>query len=372
MQEEQPVRPFVEHPLAAVSAAALAVALTRCASPAAHDQTGPATQASTATPTVTVSVNDADKRVDVTVDGQPFTSYIWPDSLEKPALYPIRTAAGTVVTRGFPPLDHERQDHPHHVGLWFNYGDVNGFDFWNNSDAIKGDRVAKMGSVEHRSITSSSSGQGEGRLEVTADWVAADGKTLLNEKTTFVFRAAPGVRMIDRTAVLTAAKGAGTISMKDNKEGMLGLRVIRALEDPAEKSGDFKDASGAVVRMRDMDTSAISGKYLSSEGKVGGEVWGTRGTWTKLSGTLDGKPLTVAILDHPKNPGHPTYWHARGYGLYAANPLGQKEFSKGAETLDFSIPEGGSATFAYRILLLDADPTAEQMAEYYASWTAAS
>jgi hypothetical protein len=178
--------------------------------------------------------------------------------------------------------------------------------------------------------------------------------------------------MIDRTAVLTAADGAGDISMKDNKEGMLGLRVIRALEDPAEKSGEFRDETGAVKRMRDMDTTGVTGKYLSSEGKVGGEVWGTRGTWTKLSGTLDGKPLTVAILDHPKNPGHPTYWHARGYGLYAANPLGQKEFSKGQETLDFSIPAGQRATFSYRVLLLDADPTAEQMETYYKEWTAGS
>ena len=85
-----------------------------------------------------VTVKEADRRVDVTVDGQPFTAYVWPTSLKKPVLYPIRTAKGTLVTRGFPldPRPGERVDHPHHVGLWFNYGDVNGIDFWNNSDAI--------------------------------------------------------------------------------------------------------------------------------------------------------------------------------------------------------------------------------------------
>ena len=288
------MRPFAKYSLAAVSTTALAVSLTACAAPEANDEPETATPAAQAGPAVAVEVKEADKRVDITVDGQPFTSYVWPDTLKKPTLYPIRTAAGTVITRGFPPLDNERQDHPHHVGLWFNYGDVNGFDFWNNSDAITGDRVAKMGSIVHTGVTSSSGGAGEGRLEVTADWVSADGKTQLNEKTTFVFRAEPGVRMIDRTAVLTAAPGAGDVVMNDNKEGMLGLRVIRALEDPDEKSGEFRDATGAVTRMRDMDTSGINGKYLSSEGKVGGEVWGTRGTWTKLTGTLDGKPLTVA------------------------------------------------------------------------------
>ncbi len=321
-------------------------------------------------PQVDVQVREADRRVDVTVGGQPFTSYIWPETLEKPVLYPIQTADGTVVTRGFPPLENERQDHPHHVGLWFNYGDVNGFDFWNNSDAISGERAAKMGTISHKRVTSANSGAGEGRLEVEADWVAADGKTLLTEKTTFVFRAEPGVRKIDRIAVLTAADGAGDISMKDNKEGMLGLRVIRALEDPAEKSGEFRDATGAVTRMRDMDTTGVTGQYRTSEGKVGKDVWGTRGKWTMLSGTVEGKPLTVAILDHPDNPGHPTYWHARGYGLFAANTLGQAELSGGADTLDFSIPAGQSATFQYRIVLLDEAPTDEQLERLYSDWTA--
>ena len=87
---------------------------------------------------VQVTVKEAERRVDVTIDGQPFTAYVWPTSLKKPVLYPIRTAKGTLVTRGFPldPRPGERVDHPHHVGLWFNYGDVNGIDFWNNSDAI--------------------------------------------------------------------------------------------------------------------------------------------------------------------------------------------------------------------------------------------
>src|SRR6476619_4745428 len=79
------------------------------------------------------------RRVDVVIEGKAFTSYIWPESLAKPVLYPVRTAKGTVVTRGFPlePRAGERVDHPHQAGIWFNYGNVNGFDFWNNSADIK-------------------------------------------------------------------------------------------------------------------------------------------------------------------------------------------------------------------------------------------
>src|SRR6201993_2510535 len=98
---------------------------------------------------VRVVANEAQRRVDVTIDGQPFTSYIWPTSLKKPVLYPLVTDEGITVTRGYPldPRPGERVDHPHHAGLWFNYGNVNDFDFWNNSYAIKKEDAHKMGNV---------------------------------------------------------------------------------------------------------------------------------------------------------------------------------------------------------------------------------
>ena len=104
---------------------------------------------------VQVMVKEAERRVDVLIGGQPFTSYIWPTTLKKPVLYPIRTAKGTLVTRGFPldPRPGERVDHPHHVGLWFNYGNVDGYDFWNNSDAIEPANRNKMGTIVHRAVT---------------------------------------------------------------------------------------------------------------------------------------------------------------------------------------------------------------------------
>src|SRR5260370_1845094 len=120
---------------------------------------------------ISVTVNEQARRVDISIDGQPFTSYIWPTTLKKPVLYPLRTAKGTIVTRGFP-LDQrpaERVDHPHHAGLWFNYENVNGVDFWNNSDAIKPENAPKMGTILHRSIVSAKSGSQQGELAVKPD-----------------------------------------------------------------------------------------------------------------------------------------------------------------------------------------------------------
>jgi hypothetical protein len=94
---------------------------------------------------VDVVPHENQRRVDVLVDGKPFTAYIYPTTVKKPVLYPLRSASGTAVTRGWPlePRPGERVDHPHHVGLWLTYSDVNGLDFWNNSDAIPAERARR-------------------------------------------------------------------------------------------------------------------------------------------------------------------------------------------------------------------------------------
>lgn len=61
--------------------------------------------------------------------------------------------------------------------------------------------------------------------------------------------------------------------------------------------------------------------------------------------------ISIAIIDHPKNINYPTYWHARGYGLFAANPLGAKVFSNGKQTLNYKLTKGQSVTFRYRIVV---------------------
>jgi hypothetical protein len=309
------------------------------------------------------------KRVDVHIDGEFFTSYIFPDSLEKPVLYPILTAQGTPITRGFPiaPRAGERFDHPHHIGLWFNYGDVNGLDFWNNSSAIPASEKSKYGHIVHKSIKSISSGNEEGRLEVELEWLNEAGEKLLTEQTTFVFSGNEGKRVIDRISKLNA--GGKEVSFTDNKEGMLGLRVARELEHPSEKPELFTDAAGKVTDVPTMNNDGVTGMYRSSEGIEGNEVWGTRGNWVSLNGKINDENISVVILDNPKNPGFPTYWHARGYGLFAANPLGQKALSGGKEELNFKLKANGSTDFKYRIILYSGKKIDESVIkEDYANW----
>jgi hypothetical protein len=299
---------------------------------------------------VKLTVHEAERRVDVTIDGQPFTSYQWPGSLMKPVLYPLVADGGLEVSRGYPlkPREGERTDHPHHAGMWFNYGNVNGFDLWNNSTAIPEANKSKMGSVREERIVSATSGP-TGKLVVEATWVGGDEKPLLREQTTLEFTHHGSVREITRTTTLTALQD---VVFHDDKEGLLGIRVARWLESPNEKGGVFTDAAGQETKVEGSTGGGATGIYLTSEGKEGDAVWSTRGRWCVLNGhDPAGRMAAIAIIDRPGNPGYPTYWHARGYGLFAANPLGAHIFDPKAAQMDLKIAKGEAKTFRYRVLV---------------------
>lgn len=291
----------------------------------------------------------------VKVNGQFFTKYIYQpelmDGCKKPVLFPILTAQGTAITRGFPIKSRpgERIDHPHHVGMWFNYGDVNGHDFWNNSNDIGPEHKGPFGTIRHTGKPKIKHIKDKAQLTVTADWLDKDGKPMLKETTAFVFSGDTVLRVIDRTTTLAALDK--DVAMKDNKEGLVAIRVARQLEHPSDKPEIFTDASGRATAVPVMDNAGVTGRYRNSEGMEGEPVWGKRAKWMNLTGQIDSESVSVAILDHPRNVGYPTYWHARGYGLYAANPLGAKAFTDGKEELNFKILAGKSATFRYRVVV---------------------
>ncbi len=309
---------------------------------------------------VQVVANEAERRVDITMDGKPFTSYIWPTSLKKPVLYPLITDEDVTVTRGYPlqPRQGERVDHPHHAGLWFNYGDVNGFDFWNNSDAIKPEDRHKMGSITQTKIVSMKSGADRGELVVESLWVTGENKQILAETTRYVFARKAHARVIDEVVTLKALDRA---VFHDDKEGVLGMRVAGWLESPDEKGGEFIDASGKPTKVQAGGSTGASGVYLTSEGVKGGAAWGTRGRWCSLTGHTGEHTVTIAILDHPGNPGYPTYWHARGYGLFAANPLGRSIFDPKQSAFNFTLEKDQTATFRYRVMLVSGEMSAEEL-----------
>lgn len=263
-------------------------------------------------------------RVDVLVGNKPFTSLLYPDSLPKPVLFPVIAPDGQTVTRGFPlaPRADDTTDHPHHIGIWLNFENLNGLDFWNNSYAIPAENKHRYGSIRDTKVTETRDGK-KAVIGYTANWTQPDKATIVTEKTSLQFEANDRYRRIDRITTLTAVKDA---LFKDAKDGLMGFRVARSLQLPRAD-------------------------YLNSEGQKGDSVWSKRARWVRLSGKMGDDVVSIVIIDHPKNPGYPTYWHARGYGLFAVNPLGAAVFSHGADKRDLHLTPGQSVQFHYVILV---------------------
>lgn len=325
----------------------------------AQQKSQPKAKAKRTNSTISFVEKKGENRVEVNAFGKPFTAYFFaPDSVsKKPVLYPIRSAKGTIITRQYPfvKIAGERVDHPHHIGMWLNYESVNGFDFWNNSTAIK-DRT-RYGTVKHTAFSTATLPDGKGKLTSSADWFDTDGKgrLLLKEETTYFFAANDSQRIIDRVTTLIAQDT--TVVFKDVKDGMFAIRVARELEHPSDKPDIFVDANGIETKVDKLDNTNITGSYRSSEGVEGEAVWSTRARWVNLRGRMGNENISLCIFDHPKNLSYPTYWHARGYGLFAANPLGAAVFSKGKETLNFTLAPKERITFRYRTVVTSGKPS---------------
>jgi hypothetical protein len=291
---------------------------------------------------------EKDKKIEVFIDGKFFTAFIYPDDMEKQALYPILSASGKIITRGYPmqPRPFERTDHPHHVGLWLNFGNVNGLDFWNNSFAVKPEDKPKYGTIKFSKIISENPAKGE--LVTSSEWVDVNNQVLLHEETTYVFSGKGNLRTIERTTKLTAAQ---QVTFTENKEGLIGLRMDRAFEEPATKPEKFLDANGIETEVPVLNNDGVNGVYRNAEGFKGADVWGKRSPWVALRAIKEGEVITIVILDNRENPNYPAWSHARGYGLFASNNLGGRAFDKNAEPVKIVLQPAEKIVFKHKIVI---------------------
>src|SRR5580698_3205558 len=210
-----------------------------------------------------------------------------------------------------------------------------------------------MGTIVFDRIASTKSGASRGGLVTDSTWIDGQNHSILSQTSTYVFAHSGPTRTIDLVVTL---KALDHVVFNDDKDGLLGLRVARWLESPEEKGGTFTDANGIATQVTAVanipGVAPPTGEYLTSEGIKGEAAWSTRGRWCSLTGhNADGHTDTIAIFDHPGNPNFPTFWHARGYGLFAANPLGQHMFDDKQPQLDYTLEKGQSVTFRYRIVI---------------------
>lgn len=302
------------------------------------------------TQAVKVVKSAKENKIDVIIGDKLFTSLMYPNTLEKPVLYPLNAANGTDITRGFPlnTKPGDPNDHPHHIGLWFNYENVNGLDFWNNSYAIPENKKSQYGWIKTDRILQATGGSTKGTIAYHANWTNQANDVLLEETTSLEFSGTANSRIIDR---VTTLKANTEVTFNDAKDGMLGIRLAHELQIPTTKDETFTDSKGIVTVVKGGTDKIPTGNYLTSEGKQGDAAWSTRGKWCMIYGKMGADSISVAIIDNPKNPNYPTFWHARGYGLFAANPLGEKIFTNGKSAKNLKLQKGESVTFRYRIVV---------------------
>ncbi|MFM8536755.1 MAG: PmoA family protein [Planctomycetaceae bacterium] len=296
-----------------------------------------------------------DDRVAVSIDGKPFTAYVF-QGHPKPILFPLIGPTESGLTRQYPVVEGvagEAKDHPHHESFWFTHGSVNGHDFW-ASHPLAAKAESRAGPrIEHGSIVRTEAGA-PGVLEATARWLAGDGRVVCTDTRRLVFGGGAGVRTIDHSITIHADHG--PVTFGDTKEGTFALRVHPALQPT--------DANGS---------TGATGRIVNAAGDVDGAAWGKAARWVDYSGTVDGRAVGVAILDHPANLRHPTYWHAREYGLFAANPFGVNDFTKAAPGAGaHTIPSGGALTFRHLVVLHEGDEAAADIDARWRAWSAAA
>jgi methane monooxygenase PmoA-like len=289
-----------------------------------------------------VSITSSDGKFIVKIADAPFTEYVF-EGHAKPIFYPVVGPHGIEMTRNFPmkkDVANEARDHPHHKSIWFTHGDVNGIDFWLEYPEPEGRTVQREAKVQGASILTKD------------DWVAPDGKIVCTDSRNISFGTTPHGRYIDFEITIHASHG--DVTFGDTKEGTMGMRtnsMMRLRADP--KRGNEK----------------VAGKSVNSEGVEGKEMWGKRAKWVDYWAPIDNHTVGIAIFDHPKNPRHPSWWHARDYGLVAANPFGIHDFEKKeAGVGDMKIASGESRTFRYRFLFHSGDVKKADIAGEYSAF----
>lgn len=278
-------------------------------------------------------------QVDIFVNNQPFTSYHF-SGYNKPIFFPLRAASGKIITRGYPMVKNipgESHDHQHHTGLWFTHGDINGVDFWTEAP--------NSGKIKHRRFDLIESGKQTGTIKSRNDWLLPSGKKVLDElREVKIYKRAKS-RVMDFIFQLTAING--PVKFGDTKEGTFGIRLTHF----------FTEKEGAII--------------LNSQGKNGERgCWGKAARWVDYSTEISQESLGVTILDHPQSFRHPTYWHARGYSLFTANPFGLHDFYND-KTRDGShlLKQGESITFHYRIYIHPGNASSAGIEEEYRSFS---
>jgi Methane oxygenase PmoA len=279
-----------------------------------------------------VTVERTERGAAIKIDGNLFAEYLTKAG-HSPAIWPIIGPTGKRMTRSFP-LDssqpNEKTDHPHHQSMWFTHGDVNGLDFW-GANANQAPAGKENLQIVQRDLKEAKGEGGTARIVTRNDWMNGDKRVCEDERTMTFGSETNGDRWIDCKIIVKATDG--DVTFGDTKEGAFGIRVPETMKVDAKQGGHI----------------------VNSTGQTDADAWGLPAEWVDYMGPADGQvegeTVGIAIFSHPSSFRPKCRWHVRTYGLFAANPFGEKDFNP-ADTKQgaVTIKQGDSLTLRYRVL----------------------
>ena len=230
--------------------------------------------------------------------------------------------------------------------MYFGHGDMNGFNFWAEEVFAKyygNEYHSAFGRMVFRRIEKIRGGPASGTIRATFDLVGPDDRPFAEEVQQYTFSGEEthGLSIVG----ISSAANEGPFKIGDTKEGTFAIRLAPELDAP-RKHGEFGGGEGEA------------------------QIWGRRANWVDVDGVIDGQALGVAIFDSPKSFRHPTYWHARGYGLLAANPFGCEISPRSSPGRQLYDSRRRSVQFRYRVLIHNGNYKDAHVAEKYAEYAA--
>ncbi|MDD5605649.1 MAG: PmoA family protein [Dehalococcoidales bacterium] len=250
-------------------------------------------------------------RIDFSINGKFFTSYIFPDNEKYPFFYPVNGPSNASVT------SIRNANYPHHSSLFFGCDKVNGGNYWQEG--------IDRGQITSLKVNILETGGDKAVIENECIWHRKDADAPIKDK-----------RLI---TISSPSKGSYQIDFDITMEMLMDTRI------------DKTNHSLFSVRM-DPDLAVINGGTMINAENLKGEkaTFGQPSAWMDFSGERFGKMEGIAVLQHPSNMWYPSPWFTRDYGFISPTPMYWPE--NGEYTF---LKKGESFTLRYRVLVHSGD-----------------
>jgi hypothetical protein len=261
-------------------------------------------------------------KINVTIDGKYFTSYIFSDDEKYPFFYPVNgpVSGGSVTSM-------RNGEYPHHSSLFFGCDLVDGGNYW--QEGLERGRI----------------------ISVNAEIIRQGGDTVIISDECIWSR--PGaLSPVKDTRTFIITSPSATVSQID-----IEIKMEMLLDVSIKKTNHslFSARMAADLSVKN------GGTMINAEGiKSEKETFGKNSPWMDFYGKRGDAIEGLAIFQHPSNPWYPSPWFTRDYGFMSPTPMYWPE--NGTEMF---LRKGTVLDLRYRVLVHAGDHIQAKIAEAF-------